>query len=103
MRNERLLKNDAAHGLTVSLPNRDKVTMRSTPLNSLTLILSLSKDEAWISAFFSTLPEEENARLQLAMRAVAEGRGVCLFASAKVNRLGPLRYQSHRPLVGHGV
>jgi hypothetical protein len=30
-----LLKNDAAHGLTVSLPNRDKLTMRFKPLKSL--------------------------------------------------------------------
>jgi hypothetical protein len=42
----RLLKNDAAHGLTVSLPNRDKLTMRFKLLKSLGLILSLSKDEA---------------------------------------------------------
>ena len=33
----------------------DKLTMRSRPLKSLSLILSLSKDEAWISAFFSIL------------------------------------------------
>jgi hypothetical protein len=26
----RLLKNDGAHGLTVSPPNRDKLTMRAT-------------------------------------------------------------------------
>jgi hypothetical protein len=51
----RPLENDAAHGLTVSAPNRDKLTMRSKPLKSLHLILSLSKDEAGISAFFSIL------------------------------------------------
>jgi hypothetical protein len=27
-----MLKNDVAHGLTVSPPNRDKLTMRSKPL-----------------------------------------------------------------------
>ena len=46
-----MLKNDVAHGLTVSPPNRDKLTMRSKPLKSLDLILSLSKDEAKISCF----------------------------------------------------
>ncbi len=45
------LKNDAPHGLTVSTPNRDKLTMRFKPLKSLGLILSLSKDEAKNSAF----------------------------------------------------
>ena len=33
----------------------DKLTMRSKPLKSLALILSLSKDGAWISAFFSSI------------------------------------------------
>ena len=51
-----MLKSDVAHGLTVSPPNRDKLTMRSNPLKSLGLILSLSKDEAKISCFFSILP-----------------------------------------------
>ncbi len=37
---------DAAHGLMVSLPNRDKLTMRAKPLITLGLILTLSKDEA---------------------------------------------------------
>jgi hypothetical protein len=37
---------DAAHGLTVSPPNREKLTMRFKPLKSPGLILSLSKDEA---------------------------------------------------------
>jgi len=41
-----MLRNDAAHGLTVSPPNRDKLTMRFKSLKSLGLILSLSKDEA---------------------------------------------------------
>jgi hypothetical protein len=41
----RLLKDIVAHGLTVSPPNRDKLTMRSKPLKSLAPILSLSKDE----------------------------------------------------------
>ena len=50
-----MLKNDASHGLTVSLPNRDKLTVRFKPLKSLHLILSLSKDEAGFSAFFSSL------------------------------------------------
>jgi len=49
----RLLKKGVAHGLTVSPPNRDKLTMRSKPLKFLYLILSLSKDEVWIFAFFS--------------------------------------------------
>jgi hypothetical protein len=49
------LKNDAAHGLTASSPNRDKLTMRFKPLKSFALILSLSKDEVWIFAFFSIL------------------------------------------------
>jgi hypothetical protein len=40
----RRLKNDVADGLTVSLPNRDKLTMRSKPLRSLYVILSLSED-----------------------------------------------------------
>jgi hypothetical protein len=39
----------------VSPPNRDKLTMRFKPLKSLGLILSLSKDEAGISVFFSIL------------------------------------------------
>jgi hypothetical protein len=33
----------------------DELTMRSKPLKSLYLILSLSKDEVWIIAFFSIL------------------------------------------------
>jgi hypothetical protein len=37
----------------VSPPNRDKLTMRSKPLRSPYLILSLSKDEALIFAFFA--------------------------------------------------
>jgi hypothetical protein len=41
----KLRKNDAAHGLTVSLPNRDKLIMRMNSLRTLDLILSLSKDE----------------------------------------------------------
>jgi two-component system response regulator len=41
----RMLKNDVAHGLTVSPPNRDKLTMRFKPLKELDLILSLSKDD----------------------------------------------------------
>jgi hypothetical protein len=45
MPTSRLLKNDVAHGLTVSAPNRDKLTLRSKPLKSLHLMLSLSKDE----------------------------------------------------------
>jgi hypothetical protein len=53
----RLLKNDAAHGLTVSPPNRDKLTMRFKPLKSPHVILSLSKDEAGISALFGILLE----------------------------------------------
>ena len=47
-----MLKIDVAHGLTVSPPNRDKLTMRPKPLNTLGLILSLSKDEATDSALF---------------------------------------------------
>ena len=50
----RLLRDDAAHGLTVRPPNRDKLSMRSKSLRSLYLILSLSKDEALIFAFFAT-------------------------------------------------
>jgi len=38
-------KNDVSHGLTVSPPNRDKLTIRTKPLITLNLILSLSKDE----------------------------------------------------------
>ena len=38
-----MLKNDVAHGLTVSPPNRDKLTMRAKPLKTRDLILSLSK------------------------------------------------------------
>ncbi len=40
-----MLKNDVAHGLTVSPPYRDKLTMRFKPLKKRDLILSLSKDE----------------------------------------------------------
>jgi hypothetical protein len=36
-----MLKNDVAHGLTVSPPNRDKLTMRFKPLKRLDFILSL--------------------------------------------------------------
>ena len=50
-----MVKNDVAHGLTVSLPNRDRLTMRTKPLKTHDLILSLSKDEAKISCFFSSL------------------------------------------------
>ena len=50
-----VLKNDVSHGLTVSPPNRDKLTMRINSLKTLNLILSLSKDEAKISCFFSSL------------------------------------------------
>jgi hypothetical protein len=53
MRRSRLLKHDAAHGLTVRPPNRDRLTMRAKPLKSLHLIVSLSKGEACISAFLS--------------------------------------------------
>jgi hypothetical protein len=48
----KLLKNDAAHGLTVSPPNRDKLTMRSKQLKPLHLIFSVSKDGAKISMIF---------------------------------------------------
>ena len=54
-----------AHGLTVSPPNRDELTMRSKPLKSLHLILSLPKDAAWISAFFSTLIEPKIVNQQV--------------------------------------
>jgi hypothetical protein len=54
----RLLKSDAAHGLTVSPPNCNKLTMRINSLKTLDLILSLSKDEAKISGFFSSLPAQ---------------------------------------------
>jgi hypothetical protein len=50
-----MLKTDVAHGLTVSVPNRDKLTMRFKSLKSLDLILSLSKDEDTFSGFFSIL------------------------------------------------
>ena len=39
----RMLKNDVAHGLTVSSSNRDKLTMRAKPWKTRDLILSLSK------------------------------------------------------------
>jgi hypothetical protein len=39
----------------VSLPNRDRLTMGTKPLKTRDLILSLSKDEAKISRFFSSL------------------------------------------------
>ena len=52
----RALKNDAAHGLIVSPPNRDKLTMRINSLKTLNLILSLSKDEAKILGFYGRLP-----------------------------------------------
>ncbi len=50
-----MLKNDAARGLIVNLPNRDKLTMRLKPLKTRDHILSLSKDEALVSAVFSIL------------------------------------------------
>ena len=37
---EQLLKDDVAHGLTVSPPNRDRLTMRANQLKPLNLILS---------------------------------------------------------------
>jgi hypothetical protein len=52
-----LLKKGVAHGLTVSSPNRDKLTMRINALKTLSLILSLSKDEAKDLCFFSGLIE----------------------------------------------
>jgi hypothetical protein len=42
-RSSRMPKHDVAHGLTVSPPNRDKLTMRAKPLKTRDLILSLSK------------------------------------------------------------
>jgi hypothetical protein len=42
-----MLKNDVAHGLTVSLPNRDKLTMRAKPLKIPDLILVTSKSPHW--------------------------------------------------------
>jgi hypothetical protein len=42
----RLANFDIAHGLTVSLPNRDKLTMRISLLKTLDLIPTLSRDEA---------------------------------------------------------
>jgi hypothetical protein len=51
----RKLENDVAHGLTVSPPNRDKLTMRVKPLKTRDLILSLSKDGTKIPYFFSGL------------------------------------------------
>jgi len=39
----------------VSPPNRDRLTIRFNPLKMLDLILSLSKEEATLSAFFSIL------------------------------------------------
>jgi hypothetical protein len=57
-----MLNSDLTHGLTVSPPNRDKLTMRAKPLKTRDLILSLSKPhpslskgEAKISCFFSSL------------------------------------------------
>ncbi len=50
-----MLKNDVAHDLTVSPPNRDKLTMRLKPLKRLDIILSLSQDEDTFSGFFSIL------------------------------------------------
>jgi hypothetical protein len=50
-----MLKNDLAHGLTVSPSNRDKLTMRFKPLKGLDLILSLSKDEDTFSGIVSIL------------------------------------------------
>jgi hypothetical protein len=64
-----MLKNDVAHGLTVSLPNRDALIMRAKTLKTRDLILSLSKDEAKISCFFSSLPAPPRATLRPAHRA----------------------------------
>ena len=64
-----MLKNDVAHGLTVSPPNRDKLTMRSKPLSTLGLILSLSKDEATDSCFFSILLALQRGRCKPRLRA----------------------------------
>ena len=50
-----MLKNDVAHGLTVSPPNR-QAHHEGQAVETLDLILSLSKDEAKISCFFSILP-----------------------------------------------
>jgi hypothetical protein len=46
----------------VSPPNRDKLTMRIDSLKTLDLILSLSKDEAKLSGFFSSLPMIRSSR-----------------------------------------
>jgi hypothetical protein len=46
-----MLKNDLAHGLTVSLPNRDKLTMRAK-LGQLDLIFVI----------VAPAPEQENIR-----------------------------------------
>jgi hypothetical protein len=46
-----MLKIDVARGLTVSPPNRDKLTMRAKPLKAPDLILSLSKDGPGFHAF----------------------------------------------------
>ncbi len=67
----RILKNDVAHGLTVSPPNRDKLTMRAKPLKTRGLILSLSKDEAKILCFFSSLLDVNSQLLELAKTHLA--------------------------------
>ena len=55
------LKRDVAHGLTVSPPNRDRLTMRTKPLIMLNLILGLSKDGAKFPRFFRILRSACNA------------------------------------------
>ena len=52
---------------TVSPPNRDKLTMRAKPLKTRDLILSLSKDEAKILCFFSSLLDVNSQLLELAI------------------------------------
>jgi hypothetical protein len=74
---KKLLKDDAAHGLTMSPPNRYKLTIRANALKTLNLILSLSKDEVWIFAFFSILLTEQPSAYKL--------RGSVCFATCSAN------------------
>ncbi len=56
-------KRDVAHGLTVSLPNRDRLTMSINPLKTLDLILSLSKDEGGFHDFWPVLLLRTSAKI----------------------------------------
>ena len=67
-------------------PTFDELTMRPMSLKSLDLILSLSKDEAWISAFFSILLVSYRALRNQREMPISEIRGITDFLTMSARR-----------------